>query len=127
MVTAHEFRPLPKPSFARTIFGLVFGVAMLVGALLVGAIAVGSGVITYTIESGRLSVASGSVLDGSRSFSLNDVAEARIVDLRAARKTRGTNAPGFCTGLWWYPQIGEVWQATSCAGRGLVIRVAGED
>ena len=50
-----------------------------------------------------------------------------MVDLSGGRRARGTSAAGICTGHYWYPEHGTVWQATSCARRGALLVVEGEE
>jgi Bacterial PH domain len=127
MSTPREFRPVPSPSTARGLLGIVFACILFFGAAVVGAIALGSSQVTYVIEQGTLVVTSGSFLDGSRTVPLGTVTETRIVSLRGAHRTRGTAAPGLCSGRWSYDNLGAVWQATNCSPRVVVVRASGEE
>jgi hypothetical protein len=81
---------------------------------------------TYTIGEGTLVVRSGDLFSGSRTVRLADVTEAGVVTLRGGRRTAGTGLPGFCAGRFSYPDHGSVWQVTTCAGRGVLVRARGE-
>ena len=122
-----EFRPPVRRSTAALVFAVVFGLGTFVGAVFLAAIALGSSQVTYAIKAGTLTADSGSFVDGSRSFPLADVTSAREVTLSGGRRTRGTGAPGLCTGIWWYPDLGSVWQATDCSPRAVVLTVTGDE
>lgn len=51
--------------------------------------------------------------------------EARAVTLHGGRRDVGVGLPGYCQGRWSYPELGAVWQATSCGAAAVVI--AGPD
>ncbi|NCO69269.1 MAG: hypothetical protein GW878_01930 [Acidobacteria bacterium] len=46
--------------------------------------------------------------------------------LRNGTMRFGTGKPGYCVGFWEYPRLGEVWQATTCGPRGVLIRATGQ-
>ncbi len=124
---AREFRPPLRGSKAPVILASVFGVVTLAGAVILTLVALGSSQVSYRIESGTLTIESGSFIDGKRSFPLANVTDARTVTVSQGRRTRGTGAPGLCTGLWWYPETGAVWQATNCSARVAMLTVTGEE
>jgi hypothetical protein len=121
-----EFRPPLRRSRAPVILALVFLPVMLLATAALGAIALGSNQVSYTIRGGVLTVDTGSLLDSKRTFAVSDVTDARVIDVYGGRRTRGTGAPGLCTGSWWYPGIGSVWQATDCSSHVVLLRVASE-
>lgn len=121
-----EFRPPVVRKGARLALAALFGTLLLVSSALLGAIALGSGQVTYTIQGGELRVRSGSAIDGTRRVALDDVREARAVELRGGRRKMGTGMPGLCSGRWAYQGIGEVWQATDCSSRAVLLEVRGE-
>jgi hypothetical protein len=127
MMKVREFRPRSRPSRAGLVLAVILGGAMLLGTLILGAIAAGTSQVTYRLHGTSLDVGSGSFLDGTRTFALSSIQEMRVVDLRGGRRSRGTGAPGICTGQWWYPELGSVWQATGCTPQGVVLRVSGEE
>ena len=49
-----------------------------------------------------------------------------MVALRNGRRTSGTGLPGYCAGHYAYPDLGAVWQVTTCAGRGVLVKAPGE-
>ena len=127
MAQIREFQPLARRSRVGLVLALVLGTVMLIGAAVLGTIAAGASQVTYSQRAGVLEVSTGSFVDGTRMFATSKITNARIVDLRGGRRVAGTGAPGLCTGTWWYPDLGRVWQATSCAVRGVVLDVAGEE
>jgi hypothetical protein len=60
--------------------------------------------------------------EGTRSLSLDEIASAEPVRLRGGMRVRGTGLPGYCAGHFRYQELGDVWQATDCSSRGVVIR-----
>jgi hypothetical protein len=121
-----EFRPPVRPSVVRTLLAVVPLVVLVPLAGLL-ATALGMRPATYTIDEGTLVVRSGDVFSGSRAVRLADVTEAAVVTLRGGRRTAGTGLPGFCAGRFSYPDHGPVWQVTTCAGRGVLVRARGEE
>lgn len=122
-----EFRPPLRRSPAVVVIAGVVALVMFGGAILLALVALGTNQVTYAIHDGVLDVDSGSLLDGKRSVALASVTDARAVTLSGGRRTRGTGAPGICTGVWWYPDLGSVWQATNCSPSAVVLTVTGEE
>jgi hypothetical protein len=116
-----EFRPPVRASLFRTVFGVGMGVVMLIfaGAMLL--LGTGSNRIRYSLAGAVLTIDSGSRFDGARTVPLGLVHERRLVSLQGGRRTRGTAMAGYCTGRWTYPELGTVWQATSCSARGVLL------
>jgi len=100
---------------------------MLGGGGLLGAIALGSNQVSYGVRGGTVTIDSGSFIDGKRTFPVASVTDARALTVSGGRRTRGTGAPGLCTGLWWYPAVGDVWQATNCSSHAVLLQVTGEE
>jgi Bacterial PH domain len=122
-----EFRPVLQRSAVRVVFALVLPLVVLVPLAWLLASAVDRTPATYTIGEGALVVRSGDLLAGTRTVRLADVTEARVVTLQGARRTAGTALPGFCAGRFSYPDLGAVWQVTTCSARGVLVRAGGED
>jgi hypothetical protein len=116
------FTPPARSSVARTVLAVVLPlvVAVPLGALLL--VATGLRPASYTIASGALVVRSGDLFAGTRTVKLADVTDAHVVGLRNGRRVMGTAMPGFCAGRFSYAEIGDVWQVTTCAGRGVLLR-----
>jgi len=122
-----EFRPPVRRSAVALVLGVVFGVIMLLGGVVLGAIAFGSSQVSYTVQAGTVTIDSGSFIDGKRTFPVASVTDAHELTISGGRRTRGTGAPGLCTGLWWYPAVGDVWQATNCSSHAVLLQVTGEE
>jgi hypothetical protein len=127
MTKVREFRPPVRRSRVGLVLAVVLGAVMLLAAGVLGAIALSANQVSYRVRGNVLEVSTGSLLEGTRTFAVAGLGEKRVVDLRGGYRTRGTGAPGLCTGVWWYPDLGSVWQATSCARRGVLLRAAGEE
>lgn len=122
-----EFRPPVRPSAVRVAFAVILPVVVIVPMVAVLALVLGMTPASYTIGEGSLVVKSGDLFAGDRSIRLADVTETSIVPLSHGRRTGGTALPGFCAGRWSYPDLGTVWQVTTCARRGVLLRATGQD
>lgn len=58
-------------------------------------------------------------------FDRADIRDAHQVRLSSGRRTNGTAIPGYCQGHWSYPDLGAVWQATTCGADAIAIDVGG--
>ena len=84
--------------------------------------------LEYTVAGGRLTVTHGPpFVARERSWPLEAVVEAGPVDLPPGARRNGTSLPGYCAGVFRYPGIGTVWQATDCSSRAVLIEVEGAD
>jgi hypothetical protein len=121
-----EFRPPVRPSVFRLVLAVVLPLIVMVplGGLL--AVTLGMSEASYTLGDGKLVVRSGDLFWGTRAVALSDVTDVRVVALRGGRRTSGTGLPGFCAGHYSYPDLGGVWQVTTCAGRGVLLRAQGQ-
>lgn len=126
MGTTREFLPIGVKSRVPAFLALTVGTALLSCALLLCAVACSNGQVLYVFRKGELTIDSGSLLDGRKTFAASDVISVRTVGLTRGRRVRGTAAQGVCTGRFWYPDIGHVWQATDCAHTALLLMVKGE-
>jgi hypothetical protein len=86
----------------------------------------GSLVARYEVTASALRVDSGSRFDGAREVPLASIREVSQATLRGGRRTRGSALPGYCAGVWTFPDVGEVWLAGDCNPRGLLVRADGE-
>ena len=122
-----EFRPPVRPSKLRWVLVAFLAIVGIVPAVFVGGLVFSTAAISYTISGGLLDVESGGFFGGSRKVSLADITESRAAELGRGRRTAGTAMPGYCTGRFSYPDLGEVWQATDCGSRVIVLRASGQD
>ncbi len=121
-----ELRPAVRSSAARLVFAVVMPILVLVPLVALGRALLGSSPARYSVADGALVVESGDVFAGTRTVRLADVTEARVVSLQGGRRTAGTAMPGFCAGRFSYPELGAVWQVTTCTGRGVLVRASTE-
>jgi len=122
-----EFRPPTRYSTVRTLIAVLLPLIVLVPLGGLGRTLLGSSRASYTLADGALVVRSGDIFAGTRTVRLADVTEARVVSLRGGRRTAGTALPGFCAGRFSYPELGAVWQVTTCSARGVLVRASAEE
>lgn len=58
--------------------------------------------------------------DQGRVIPRAEIADPSAVRIASGRRVIGTAVPGYCLGRYRYPDHGTVWQATSCAGEGVL-------
>jgi hypothetical protein len=127
MDAPQEFYPRAVASQIPKILAVTVGGVLLLCALLLGTIAAGDSQVAYLFRGGALTIQTGSFLDGNRHFLTTAVTDARLVNLTASRRVRGTAMDSVCTGRFWHPETDVVWQATDCSKTGVLLTVAGED
>jgi hypothetical protein len=116
-----EFRPVVRPSKLRLALALVLPLVVILPLGALGALILGISQASYSIAGGELVVRSGEMFSGERTIPLASITEARPVMLHGGRRTAGTALPGFCAGRFSYPDLGTVWQVTTCSGRAVLI------
>ena len=127
MFSMREFRPPVRPSKLRIALAIVLPLIALVPLGGVAAVLLGTSPASYSIGDGALVVRSGDLFSGSRTIRLTDVTEARVVSLVSGRRVAGTALPGFCAGRFAYPDLGTVWQVTTCGRVGVLVQSQGEE
>jgi len=128
MESPSTFAPAPV-SFRSRWLRIGLGVALCIPLLIVSSLLWLPTVLSYEIVSDRLAIyARAGLISHSRTVFLATIDEARPVRLAAGGiRVAGTGMPGFCAGRFHYPQLGSVWQATSCVADVVMLRVRGED
>ncbi|MFH1468044.1 MAG: PH domain-containing protein [Pseudomonadota bacterium] len=122
-----EFRPDPRPSMWRIPLVLVIALVVIVPIGPLWVLYSGDFQVRYTVLDGTLTVDSGDPFTSVRSAPLSAIRESFATDLGRGRRVAGTSMKGCCTGTWTFAELGKVWLATSCAHRGVFLRVQGED
>jgi hypothetical protein len=84
--------------------------------------------LRYTIDDHTLVVVSGArPFEGRRVVPLTMIRGAETRDLPRARKVYGTNMPGYCAGVFHFPDLGRVRMATDCSRRVVVVTADDEE
>jgi len=117
---------LPPPHARRT--RLLLGVPLVlfaaVATLTSGWLLFAPHQATVTVEAGELTVTAGAPpFTTVHRVALADLVSLRRVQPTGGRRTLGTSMPGYCVGRFTYPELGTVWQATSCEPEGLLLTV----
>jgi PH (Pleckstrin Homology) domain-containing protein len=120
------FLPVRASRGARAAL-VALGVVTMLPVLLATSLVWMPTVLSYEIRDRTLVVhARAGILSHGRSLALDRVEEAREIRLHDGTRTAGTGMPGFCAGRFSYPELGAVWQATTCTSRVVLLRARGE-
>lgn len=122
-----EFRPAAVKSAARTIVGAVMLVVVVAAGVAVASLMWLPRDIRYEVRADTLTVMlRAGVWRTGREAPLAAITTARPVELGSGRRTAGTAMPGYCVGLFSYPNVGAVWQATTCGRSAVLIEATGQ-
>lgn len=122
MTVTTTFLPASRARLGRLLLGLplclLTGLATLVPGWLLFAphqaqVSVGAGVLTVTAGAAPFTTV--------RQLPVADLVTMRRVHAVGGRRAGGTALPGYCVGRFAYPELGEVWQATSCQQDALLL------
>lgn len=124
-MAAQRYKPAP-------IKGWAVGVQIMLILLVIFATGIGVWItwapvgVSHRITGGELIVETTlGFTDEAVRWPLNRIKDVRIVTLTGGWRTRGTARPGYCVGHFAYPNLGDVWQATTCAPEGVFIEREG--
>jgi hypothetical protein len=85
-------------------------------------------VVELRIEEGWLHVTTAPApISRRHAFDLTTIVAVDEVRVSRGRRIAGTGLPGYCVGIFSYPEIGRVWQATDCSRDVLVLRRANDN
>jgi Bacterial PH domain len=122
-----EFPPAPAGAVARTWLGIGLTVVTGVVAAVAASLFWLPHDLRYEIDAEYLRIHTRSALwSRTRVVALTDIEEARRVDLGRGRRRFGTAMPGYCVGTFHYPELGDVWEASDCSRRAVVVVVRGQ-
>lgn len=83
--------------------------------------------IRYELDNQLLRVHTGArYKDNVKSLQLGRLEQVEAVRLRNREMRFGTEKTNYCVGFFYYPALGDVWQATDCSDDGVLVRVGGE-
>jgi len=83
--------------------------------------------IRYELDNQMLRVHTGArYKDSVKTLQLGRLEQVEAVRLRNREMRFGTEKTNYCVGFFYYPTLGDVWQATDCSDDGVLIRVGGE-
>lgn len=122
-----DFLPASRPSPWRVPLAVLVALVTLVPLVPLWMLAQADFQVRYTVRDGALTVDPGDPFGGPRTALLSAVREAAVTDLGRGRRVAGTSLPGCCAGTWDLDGIGKAWIATSCARRGVLLRIEGEE
>lgn len=63
----------------------------------------------------------------SKSFSLQSLAESKVLRVSGGKRLAGTALPGYCKGWFTYKELGKVWQVTDCGEEVVFLAFASGD
>ncbi len=102
----------------------------LLSALAIGGAAFGAAVIwlprslNYEVAQGRVVITSGLDIRPSRwEYPLGSITSATAVHLKPGKRVNGTSLPGYCSGHFRFPDVGDCILATTCSPDAVVLHV----
>lgn len=115
--------PLP-----RLILGVLLSLVLLAAAGLMGAVLFAPVLIGYDIATAEFTIRT-NVLGTirHRHFPRERIDSAKRVQLRDGRRVTGSWLPNFCEGHYRYPDLGTVFQVTTCTADAVLLRISGEE
>lgn len=119
-----EFRAKIRRSRASIVFAVGIIIVLVVSAVMCFGEAVASA--SYTLREGVLTIDSGTIMAGRRSFATPAITHAEVIAVANGVRTFGIADSKLCTGIWRYPDIGVVWQVTDCSAEVVRLDVVGE-
>ena len=106
----------------------------LLSILAIGGAAFGAAVIWlprslgYEVADGQVVITSGLDIRPTRlECPLNSITSATVVRLRPGKRVNGTSLPGYCTGHYSFPDLGDCTLASTCSPDAVVLHVSGGD
>jgi len=119
------FRPPRRRRGLRLAVGLPLTALALLPTLFVVWLVWTPQVVELRVEKGWLHVKTAPApISRHHAFDLTTVVAVEELRVGRGRRIAGTGLPGYCVGVFSYPEIGRVWQATDCSRDVLVLRRA---
>lgn len=122
MAVTTTFLPAPRAHRARLLLGLPLCLLTGAAALVAGWTLFAPHRAQVSVEARVLTVTAGAApFTTVRQVPVADLVSMRPVQAVGGRRAGGTALPGYCVGRFSYPELGEVWQATSCQPDALLL------
>ena len=109
---------------SRWSFALIFGIlAVTLGAVFMSmTVLIAPAHVSYAVSADHVKIeANLGPFDHSRTLARPEITAARLVNLHGGARIAGTGLPDYCQGEWRYPELGMVWQVTTCTPTGVVL------
>ena len=117
------FRPPRHRRGLRVFLGIVFSVLAIGGALLGAAVVWLPRALDYEVDGEKVVVTNGLKIHPTRRvFPLNTITSATAVRLKPGKRVAGTSLPGYCSGHFRFPDLGDCTLATTCSRDAVLLR-----
>lgn len=120
------FRPPVHLRGLRLALGIVISL-LAIGGATIGAAAIWlPRTLSYDVDADRLVVTLGMKLRPKRwEITLSGVESARAVRLAPGKRVAGTSLPGYCTGHYRFPNLGDCTLASTCRPEAVIVEIRG--
>jgi len=118
------FRPPEHRKGLRLVLGILLSVLAIGGAAFGAAIIWLPRSLNYEVSQGRVVITSGlDIRPSRREIPLGSITSATAVHLKPGKRVNGTSLPGYCSGHFRFPDVGDCTLATTCSPEAVVIHV----
>ncbi len=122
------FRPPQHHRNLRLVLGILLSVLAIGGAAFGAAVIWLPRSLTYEVTEGRIVITSGLDIRPNRwEYPLGSITSATAVQLKPGKRVNGTSLPGYCSGHFQFPDIGDCTLATTCSPDAVVLHVNREE
>jgi len=122
------FRPPEHRKGLRLVLGILLSVLAIGGAAFGAAVIWLPRSLNYEVGQGRVVITSGLDIRPNRwEFPLESVTMATAVRLKPGKRVNGTSLPGYCSGHFRFPDLGDCTLASTCSPDAVVLHVGGGD
>ncbi len=122
------FRPPEHRKGLRLVLGALLSVFAIGGAAFGAAVIWLPRSLNYEVTQGRVVITSGLDIRPSRwEYPLESITSATAVRLKPGKRVNGTSLPGYCSGHFRFPDIGDCTLATTCSPEAVILRVGEGD
>ncbi len=118
------FRPPEHRKGLRLVLGALLSVFAIGGAAFGAAVIWLPRSLNYEVTQSRVVITSGLDIRPSRwDYPLESITSATAVRLKPGKRVNGTSLPGYCSGHFRFPDIGDCTLATTCSPEAVILRV----
>ncbi len=120
------FRPPEYRKNLRLVLGGLLSVLAIGGAAFGAAVIWLPRSLNYEVTQGHVVITSGLDIRPSRwEYPLGSITSATAVRLKPGKRVNGTSLPGYCTGHYRFPDLGDCTLATTCSPDAVVLHISG--
>jgi len=122
------FRPPEHRKGLRLVLGILLSVLAIGGAAFGAAIIWLPRSLNYEVSQGRVVITSGLDIRPNRwEYPIRSITSATAVQLKPGKRVNGTSLPGYCSGHFRFPEVGDCTLATTCSPEAVILHLGGAD